>query len=196
MGDPGPGELLTREERLALKRLTRRGFDFLFDLRHWQAICAIARKRGITPTDVVFSILEKVFVADLGMITAEDDAVDRSLRHIHTQLKRLRLQPRNMRRLLANRAQDILLVAELFPREIRETATGGMSANNLNDFTKETFVTNLRKQLRLPIQTAPTLAERTRPRSEEHKSRETSEKARIEILVKKLKGSRNADDLV
>lgn len=185
MENTGPGELLTKQERLALKRLTRRGWDFLFDLRHWKCICAIARKRSISPTDVVFSILEKVFVVDLGMITAEDDTVDRSLRHIHTQLRRLRLRPYHLRKLLKSRGEDILLIAQLFPRELREKD---------HKLCSEDFVTRLREQLGLRIDQSPTLEYRTRSRAEEARSKETSEKARIETLVKKLKGRRNNDD--
>lgn len=107
-------------------------------------MCYIGRKVRKTPTDVLYGIMEKVFVQDLKMITAIDDLIDRPLKYLRTHLHRLRHQPKKRRRLLRKRGEEILLLAELFPNEFAKRANHGRE-----------FVTELRRELGIDFEPEP-----------------------------------------
>lgn len=110
---------LSGSEKKALKNLIRNGFDFLFEMRHWQCLCYLRRKYNKSSvTEVLAGILEKVFVSDMKLITPTDDEMDRPIKSLRAKIDRFRMQPDKLQELLKERMRELLMIADVFPEEL------------------------------------------------------------------------------
>lgn len=131
----------TPDQQKALRRLITHSWDLILDLRHWQCLCDISRRTKVSVTDVLRGILEKVFVNDLGLITPLDDQMDKNLKVLRARLQRIRRQPKKLQEMLAQRKEELFLLADMFPEEV--------------DAELEDMVSRLRARYQLPDITKP-----------------------------------------
>lgn len=111
---PLSGKKLTPYQREVLDALLRGAFDFIWDLRHWEKLCARARDLDQPPWLVHMAMMEKIFE---GEIPPVETIQDRPLIELRTRLERIREQPDKLKLLTDQSLAYMEMVFAAFPEE-------------------------------------------------------------------------------
>lgn len=111
---PLSGQKLTPYQREVLDSLLRGAFDFIWDLRHWEKLCARARLADQPPWLVHMAMMEKIFEDE---ITPVERIQDRPLVEIRTILERVHEQPNKLQLLTEQSIAYMEMVFAAFPEE-------------------------------------------------------------------------------